>query len=161
VIIFDRLVRILDKSEINYNIIGHCDITNVKDGIKAFKCDSSQVVKTLGFKIDGMYIFFAIRRDKRLDFKKIAALLNVSRQKISQISVDEPENDLGYKAGGLSPLHIDSSNIAVYFDGNILDIDTVYCGIGLKNKTLEIKSIDLLKISNAVLCDIVKLGTNN
>jgi Cys-tRNA(Pro)/Cys-tRNA(Cys) deacylase len=153
--IFKNLVEIVNRSAVQYEIIEHEDITTVEAGLKILQCEPSQAIKTLAFIVNERYVFFAIRGDKKLDFKKITALLGTSRKTMSRIAADELENNLGYEAGGLSPLHVDPS-IAVYFDENILEIETIYCGIGLRNKTLKIKSTHLFSLSEAILADITQ-----
>jgi prolyl-tRNA editing enzyme YbaK/EbsC (Cys-tRNA(Pro) deacylase) len=152
---FKNLVDIVNKAAVQHKVIDHKEITTVEEGLKILQCDPVQVVKTLGFTAGGEYVFFVVRGDKRLDFKKVTSILGVNRKMISAIAAEELEGKLNYEAGGLSPLRTNPL-IKVYFDKNILDVDIVYCGIGLRNKTLEIKSSDLFKLSEAVISDIVQ-----
>lgn len=152
---FKALIDDLKKTKVQHRIIEHGEITNAIDGARILHCKLTQTVKTLGFKVQGRYVFLAIRGDKKLDFKKLASLLDICRSGILRITKDELENNLHYEAGGLSPLHRDSA-VKVFFDKSILDVDIVFCGIGLRSRTLEINSTDLRDLSGAIVCDIVQ-----
>jgi len=70
-------------------------------------------------------------------------------------SEEEIEKELGYQIGGISPIPT-VSNIVVIIDKKVLGKEKIYCGIGVRTKSLELKSSDLVKIVGAKVSDITK-----
>lgn len=153
--LFKSLVEILNQKNISYELIEHEGIMNVDEGINLLKFSEEETLKTLAFTDGKQSIFLVLQGRRNVDYKKLAQALEVKRSNLKKLSADIVVNQLGYQVGGLSPLHKDE-NISVYFDEKIAQLTTVYCGIGLRNKTLKILSKDLISASNGQLIAFAK-----
>ena len=150
----DVLIKKLSMMGISYEIIEHEEILCVDDGIKLLKFPEENILKTIGFEVNNKYIFAVLQGKKRLDYKKLVQSLQIKRKSLKMIPTSVLEKELGYQVGGLSPIHIDE-RINVFVDTEILSLDKVFCGIGVRNKTLKISSEDLILVSKATVLNLV------
>lgn len=112
-------------------------------------------MKTIGFNTGEQFIFAVLQGRKRIDYKKLAKAVGCKRKSLKMLSSDIVETELGYQIGGLSPLHIDE-RVTVYFDSEIAALGSVFCGIGVRNKTLKILSSDLISVTKGIVVDLVE-----
>ena len=80
-----------------------------------------------------------------VSYRLLADALGVKRAMLVQPSAAEVEAALGVPPGGVSPIS-PQPGVRVVFDQATLDLDTVYCGAGRPDQTLEIRLPDLLKV---------------
>lgn len=153
------LINKLSSMDIPYEIFEHNEISCVSDGIALLDFPEEEVLKTIGFVAGDKYIFAVLQGGKKLDYNKLIQSFGIKRKFLKMLSVDVVENELGYQSGGLSPIHVDD-RINVVIDIGVSKLDVVYCGIGVRNKTLKILSKDLILASNAIVLDLVKDSVN-
>ena len=138
---------------IPYEIIEHNEISCVDDGIMLLDFPEEYILKTIGFETGNKYIFAVLQARKKIDYKKFVQIVGIKRKSLKMIPVDVLENGLGYQSGGLSPIHVDD-RISVFIDTEISKLEEVFCGIGVRNKTLKISSKDLILASKAIVGDL-------
>lgn len=153
--IFDLLIEKLDRTGLPYEIIEHDEITNVDDGVALLNLSEENILKTIGFLANRSFVFVVLQGRKRIDYKKLTQILEIKRESLKMLKVDIIETELGYQLGGLSPIHTDN-RINVLMDVNILKVNEVFCGIGVRNKTLRMTPKNLILASEAVLRDLIK-----
>lgn len=99
-----------------------------------------EVVKTLIVRVgDGSFVAFALRRDDRLDFKKVRRLFG------SKTELARPKEVLavvGVPIGAVCPVLV---GIPIYFDRKVLGLKNAHMGSGDLKRGLEMKLKDLLK----------------
>ena len=147
------LIDKLSFMSIPYEIIEHDEISCVDDGIMLLDFPEEHILKTIGFEAGNRYIFTVLQARKKLDYKKLVQIGEIKRKSLKMISVDVLESELGYQPGGLSPIHVDD-RINVFIDIGISKLDEVFCGIGVRNKTLKISSKNLILASKAIVGDL-------
>lgn len=153
--LYDILIKKLSSMSISYEIIEHDEISCVDDGIMLLDFPEDLILKTIGFETENRYIFAVIQARKKLDYKKLTQIVGIKRKYLKMIPVEVLENELGYQSGGLSPIHIDD-RINVFIDIGISKLVEVFCGIGVRNKTLKISSKNLILASKAIVGDLAK-----
>jgi prolyl-tRNA editing enzyme YbaK/EbsC (Cys-tRNA(Pro) deacylase) len=62
----------------------------------------------------------------------------------------------GYPAGGVSPIGIRESEAPIVIDPAVLDEEIVYGGAGTEDDLIEIKSADLLRVTQATVRQITR-----
>jgi len=149
----DFFILDLISKKIPYEIIEHDEITCVEDGVKLLMFPEENILKTIGFKARERLIFLVLQGKKRINYKKIIRILNISRNELKMLPNEIIENELGYQVGALSPLRSDDK-IEVFVDDEVLKLDIVFCGIGVRNRTLKISSEHLIIASDATLANI-------
>jgi Cys-tRNA(Pro) deacylase len=151
---FNEIVKILEQNNIKYKIHSHEDILNVYDAEKKLDYDCSKGFKTLAFVVGKKYVFVVLNGRAKLNYKKLADILDIKRNELQMADINELESKFGYTVGGISPIPV-SDEISVIFDSQILDFAKVYCGMGESNKSLEIESQDLINVSKGKVFNII------
>ncbi|MBZ0317849.1 MAG: YbaK/EbsC family protein [Anaerolineae bacterium] len=146
---YDENLRLLQESGVSFAIHEHEPYTNHQEMGDKLPFPIEALLKTIAFRIkDSFWILAGIRAPDRADYKKLAEVFGVKRGNIVAGSLDEILNDLGQEIGGVGPLS-SRKNVKVIIDENLLNLGTVYCGMGRRDITLEIQLNDLINITNA------------
>ncbi len=149
----DRLIRLLDESQVAYRIHAHPPSITFQDAARLhFPLD--HLLKTIAFGIKGRgWVLAALRGADRVDYKKLAALLGVKRTKITALAPQQIEEDLGYPIGGVAPFATNPQT-QVILDARVLSLEHIFCGAGRNDRTLEISPTDLLRLNGGCAADI-------
>ena len=99
------------------------------------------------------YYVFVIQGSYKLDINKVGELLGKSKRQWRFATQKEVIQLFGLEIGGVPPFGY-GKDVAVFFDTRLRQLETVFCGIGNPNKSIEIKVEDLIKISNTKIADI-------
>jgi Cys-tRNA(Pro)/Cys-tRNA(Cys) deacylase len=122
----------------------HAPLRTVQDYLGHFPLE--QMLKTVAFQVkDGPWVLVALRGADQVSYRRLADALGVRRAALAQPSAAEVEAALGVPPGGVSPIP-PRPDVRVLFDQAALDLDTVYCGAGRPDRTLEIRLPDLLRV---------------
>jgi len=152
---YQKIIQLLDDRKISYKVHSHDDIPTVTIAKEKINFNIDSCIKTIAFKYDERYIFIAIRAEDKIDYPKLCSQLDIFRNKLSKAIDTDLEIMFGYQSGGIAPISLDES-IIVVFDTNISADGNVFCGSGLRNKTLEINFDDLVSLNNVFVLDVSK-----
>ena len=97
----------------------------------------------------------ACRGHDRVDYRKLAAACGVRREQIVRPAPEEVDATLGYAIGGICPIPPGEGVLAIVDATATATLDTVYCGIGRNDRTLEIGIADLIAAANARVVPLV------
>ena len=123
------------------------------DAAKSLNCEVGAIVKSLLFKNGDNYFLCLVSGDKRCSLKKLKKFFN--SKDLSMASPDEVKDQTGYTIGGVSPIgHINSLQILV--DSSLNRFKDLYAAAGHPNCIFKINFVDLLKLTNGSLEDIVE-----
>jgi Cys-tRNA(Pro)/Cys-tRNA(Cys) deacylase len=140
----DQIAPTLQAHGVPFTIHTHAPLRTVQDYLGHFPLE--QMLKTVAFRVkDGPWVLVALRGADRVDYRRLADALGVKRAALVSPSADEVEAVLGVPPGGVSPVP-PLPGMIVLFDRGTLDLDTVYCGAGRPDQTLEIRLPDLLRV---------------
>ena len=140
----DQIAPILQAHGVPFTIHTHAPLRTVQDYLGHFPLE--QMLKTVAFRVkDGPWVLVALRGADRVDYRRLADALGVKRAALVSPSAAEVEATLGVPPGGVSPLP-PLPGLVVLFDQGTLTLDTVYCGAGRPDQTLEIHLPDLLRV---------------
>jgi prolyl-tRNA editing enzyme YbaK/EbsC (Cys-tRNA(Pro) deacylase) len=89
--------------------------------------------------------------NRRVNLQKAAQALNATN--IELLGFTEAEAVSGYPPGGTPSVH-HKTPMSVILDRDLLNYETVFCGGGSRDRLLELKTQDVLKLNNAVTADI-------
>ncbi len=156
--IYDSLIKILTESGFYFKIHSHEPVLTMQDVEQKLPFPVDKLLKTLVFRIkNSFWVYVIVKGQDRVDYKKLATVFGVNRNMVIRPSPDEVEGELGLQIGGICPIPV-GENISVVFDNNTIENtdDTVYCGIGRNDKTLEMKIQDLLTVSNASVHSVIQ-----
>ena len=123
------------------------------DAAKSLNCEVGAIVKSLLFKNGDNYFLCLVSGDKRCSLNKLKKFFN--SKDLSMASPDEVKDQTGYTIGGVSPIgHINSLQILV--DSSLNRFEDLYAAAGHPNCIFKINFVDLLKLTNGSLEDIVE-----
>ena len=123
------------------------------DAAASLNCEVGAIVKSLLFKNGDNYFLCLVSGDKRCSLNKLKKFFN--SKDLSMASPDEVKDQTGYTIGGVSPIgHINSLQILV--DSSLNRFKDLYAAAGHPNCIFKIDFVDLLKLTNGSLEDIVE-----
>ena len=123
------------------------------DAAASLNCEVGAIVKSLLFKNGDSYFLCLVSGDKRCSLNKLKKFFN--SKDLSMASPDEVKDQTGYTIGGVSPIgHINSLQILV--DSSLNRFKNLYAAAGHPNCIFKINFVDLLKLTNGSLEDIVE-----
>ena len=123
------------------------------DAAASLGCKVGAIVKSLLFKNGDNYFLCLVSGDKRCSLNKLKKFFN--SKDLSMASPDEVKDQTGYTIGGVSPIgHINSLQILV--DSSLNRFKDLYAAAGHPNCIFKINFVDLLKLTNGSLEDIVE-----
>ncbi|MEM2094763.1 MAG: aminoacyl-tRNA deacylase [Candidatus Bathyarchaeia archaeon] len=142
----------LKAHSIWYRFIDKEETIHTADASRVTGIPLSRITKNLVAKTDeGHFVLLVIPGDMRVDLKKAANALGVKR--ISILPMREAEAVSGYPPGG-TPTIGHKTRMRVVFDRMLLDNDTLFCGGGSRNRIVELRTEDALRLAQAVVADI-------
>lgn len=102
-----------------------------QEAADCLSCEISQIAKSIIFHnlVDNSAILVIISGDKRVDEKKVTALLEISRSKLGKASADFVREKTGFAIGGVSPIaHI--NHCTIFLDESLKRFDTIWAAAG-------------------------------
>jgi Cys-tRNA(Pro)/Cys-tRNA(Cys) deacylase len=136
----------LDATDIPYRTHNHAPLVSFEEAKTVLPFDPNAMVKGLVFRTrDGAFAIVALRGADRADYKKIADALGVRRADLRAADPADVEAELGMQLGGIVPLPIKGTRVLI--DQGVAALDTIFCGSGRNDVTLEFSAQDLLRIT--------------
>jgi Cys-tRNA(Pro) deacylase len=147
----DKLKKYLDEKKIEVKFYEFKEHTiTVEAATKQLNINSNEIVKSILFvNQDGNPILAIVTGDKRVNEKKLAEASNSEKVRIAKAR--EVEIFTGYKIGGLPPV---GHNLKTFIDKKVMNMVKVVGGGGSIHTLMEIKPSDIVKLTNATICDI-------
>lgn len=146
---YDRFLSALERSGVPYRIHTHAASVTFQDAAEFLDFPLERLLKTVAFQVkNGPWVLAALRGRDRVDYKKMAAHLEINRTQLRSLPPNEVETKLEYPLGGVAPFAT-RPNTRVIFDTQIMSLGTIFCGTGRNDRTLEIFAADLAAICGA------------
>ena len=152
---YQKIIEQLNATNIEYKIHSHAEIPTVAEAKEKVDFNIEQCFKTLAFKYEDKILFISLLAEDKLKYSKLCTSLNIKRKKLKRVESKELEDKYGYESGGIAPISV-SEDIAVIFDRKINDRDIIFCGSGRRDKTIELKSDDIISLDRTVVIDITE-----
>ena len=155
----DAIVQKLDSAACSYELLEHHPVFTMEDVEKHIPVPAESRVKTMVVAAQGQDgarpILCGLQATARLDIKKVAALLGLSRSKVVMMSPDTAENVLGMPRGAIgliAPYSAPHVILSQFFERQ----PYVCFGVGRNDRTLKISVADLRKVTQLDFADIVR-----
>jgi len=156
---YDELLQRLAASGCNYRLHEHAPSVTVTNAELYLDFPVEQLLKTIAFRVkNGDWVLAALCGHAQVDYKKLAAICGVSRDKLMRLTPEEVEQDLGFELGGVSPLAT-NPNTRIVIDAGALAYEWIFCGTGRKDRTLEIRPAELVVLAAATVAPLAKAAT--
>ena len=140
----EKIIEMLDKQKISYEIVEHEPVYTNPAMAEALKVAESETVKSLVLKTkEGRMIVLVLPGDKKVDWKQAAA--GAGTKKVSFAKPEEVSQAVGCEVGCVPPFgHF--SPLPIYMDPELPKKEFVYFNPGVHHKSFKVKGWDLRKL---------------
>ncbi len=146
----DAILNLLHNSDVSFLVLEHEPVFTSEQAARVRDVSLRQGVKAMVLQSNsGKFFLFCLPADKKIDFKKAAALVNEKR-----VFLANPKEVLrvsGCEIGSVSPFSGLLSNLPTFFDSGILENEIVEFNIGTHTHSVRMKSRDLVSLLKPVL----------
>lgn len=147
-----NLDEYLIRNNVWHRFIQKAETIHTSDAAKATGVELRRVTKNLvSVTDDGRHVLLIVPGDRKVDLEKAAKILGVKHLRL--VAFDQAEKISGYPPGG-TPSVGHKEKMRVLLDKTLLDYDTVYCGGGSRNRLLELKVQDIIRLNDATVGEI-------
>ena len=148
------LENLLRKNRIWHRMIPKPETVHTADAADATGIELHRITKNLVSKTDGgEYVMLIVPGDKKVNLKRAARALNVRRVRL--VPFDQAGRISGYPPGG-TPSVGHKTKMRTVVDESLLKHETVYCGGGSRDRLLELKVADIIRLNSAVVAKIIR-----
>lgn len=152
-----RITAMLRARGVPFRVHRHVAAPTVDDMTALLPFPRARLLKTVAFRVkQGAWILATCRGDDRVDYKRLAAAVGVKRADLVRLAPAEVETTLGYAVGGVAPFPPNPQTRTVVDAAIAAEPETVFCGIGRNERTLEIAVADVIAIAHATVAPIVQ-----
>jgi len=124
------------------------DTVHTADASRATGIELSRITKNLVCKTsDGQFALLVVAGDRKVNLRNAADILGTRNVRL--LGFEEAESVSGYPPGGTPSVH-HKAPLQVVIDTQLLTCETIFCGGGARNKLLELRTADVLKLTNAL-----------
>ena len=124
-----------------------------QDAATSLDCNVGAIVKSLLFKTKDSFTLCLVAGDKRCSLNKLKKIKN--EKDVSMASPEEVKTQTGYTIGGVSPVgHIKETEILI--DKSLKRFNSIFAAAGHPNCVFKIDFINLQKITNGKIEDIIE-----
>jgi Ala-tRNA(Pro) deacylase len=146
--VHQQLVALLRDNGIEFKLSEHEEVSTSAAAAKARGVDLSTGAKALVVKADGQLVLAVVSASQRVDMAALAKLLGVPA--VSLATIDEAETATGLPKGAIPAIGA-VVGLPTYLDESVLEHDVVRFNAASKSHSVELRSSDLLTVSNAVV----------
>ena len=146
------LEKYLKSKKIWYRFIDKAETVHTADASKATGLNLNRITKNLISTTNtGEHVLLIVPGDRRVNLKKAARALGVKNTQLFPFS--KAEDISGYPPGGTPSIGL-KLRVRSVLEEDLTHFDTIFCGGGKRDRLLELKVEDVIRISEAVVASI-------
>ena len=146
------LAEYLKNAGVWHRFMDKPETVHTADASRATGIELSRITKNLVCKTsNGSYALLVVPGNRRVSLQKAAQALNT--RNIQLLGFNEAEAISGYPPGGTPSLHHKTA-MSVVIEKDLLSDETIFCGGGSRDRILELKTEDVVRLTHAVVADI-------
>ena len=147
-----ELEEYLREQGVWYRFVEKAETVHTADASDATGIELHRITKNLVSKTrKGGYALIVVPGDVRVDLKAAARALGVKNVRL--LPFTEAEEISGYPPGG-TPSVRHKTEMSVVLDSKLLEMETLYCGGGTRDRLLELRVEDVVRLNDAVVAPI-------
>lgn len=148
------LKQFLDNNNIWHQFVIKSETIHTADAAQVTGIELHKVTKNLVSVTDtGEYVLLIVPGDSKVNLKEAARMLGA--KKVRLVPFSDAEKISGYPPGG-TPSIGHKTHMRTLIEKKLLNFETVYCGGGSRDKLLEIRVQDIVKLNDAIIAELVK-----
>jgi Cys-tRNA(Pro)/Cys-tRNA(Cys) deacylase len=149
-----NLKQFLDNHKVWHQFVIKSETIHTADAANVTGIELHKVTKNLVSITDtGEYILLIVPGDSKVNLREVAKMLGV--KKVRLVPFSDAENISGYPPGG-TPSVGHKTQMRTLIEKKLLCFETVYCGGGSRDKLLEIRVQDIIKLNDAIIVELIK-----
>lgn len=125
----------------------------VSDAARALGVDAELIIKSLVFMAGDQPILVINNGPARVDRKKLAAYLGMSRKRVKFARAEQAQAITGYVVGSMPPFG-HRQTLRTLVDAASAELSTAYGGGGGIDAMMRLSSSELLRVTHAEVADI-------
>jgi Cys-tRNA(Pro)/Cys-tRNA(Cys) deacylase len=146
------LEQYLSENNVWHRFVEKAETIHTADAAKATGIALNRVTKNLvSVSEAGEYLLLIVPGDRKVNLDEAAKAIGV--KKVELVRFEKAERISGYAPGG-TPSVGHKTRMRTIIDSKLLDYETVYCGGGSRNRLLELRVQDIIKLDNGVVAQI-------
>jgi len=146
------LAAYLKDAGVWHRFTDKAETVHTADASRATGIELGRITKNLVCKTsDGRYALLIVPGNRRVALQRAAQVLNT--RNIQLLGFNEAEAVSGYPPGGTPSVH-HTTAMKVVIEKDLLNHETIFCGGGSRDKILELKTEDVLRLTQATVADI-------
>ena len=150
-----ELEEYLREQGVWYRFVEKAETVHTADASDATGIELHRITKNLVSKTrKGGYALIVVPGDRRVDLKAAARALGVKNVRLLPFA--EAEEISGYPPGG-TPSVGHKTEMSVVLDSKLLEMETLYCGGGTRDRLLELRVEDVVRLNDAVVAPISRI----
>jgi Cys-tRNA(Pro)/Cys-tRNA(Cys) deacylase len=151
------IIALLAERGVQFRVHHHVAAPTFADIVQVLPFPQERFLKAVAFRVkSGPWILATCRGEDRVDYRKLAEAVGVKRAELVRPAPEEVEQALGYAIGGVCPIPPNGDTRTIVDADIAATTETVFCGIGRNERTLEIGIADLITVANALVAPIVQ-----
>jgi Cys-tRNA(Pro) deacylase len=124
-----------------------------QDAANSLNAEVGSIIKSLFLRTKNSFLLCLVAGDKKCSLNKIKKILG--EKDVSMGNADQVKQVTGFTIGGVSPVgHLNP--IKIYIDQSLSRFENIFGAAGHPNCVFKINFIDLQKITNGKVMDIVE-----
>ena len=150
-----NLDEYLKHHKIWHRVIPKQETVHTADAAKATDIELHKITKNLISVTDtGEHVVLIVPGDRRVDLKRAAKELGVKNVRLKPF--DEAETLSGYPPGA-TPSLCYRTKMRVVLDNELTEMETLFCGGGARDRMLEVRVQDVIRLNDAIVASISKI----
>ena len=146
---YESILATLQARGAAFKIHEHAPSQTVADAQERLLFPLERLLKTVAFRRKaGGWILAGVRGPDRVDYRKLAAAADTRRADLFPLSPAEVRAVFGVEPGSVSPVVL-RADVQVLIDSSVPENETIFCGVGRPDRTLEIARADLVAVTAA------------
>jgi len=144
----------LMRHRVWHKFIPKRETVHTTDAAQATSINLHRITKNLISVTDtGEHVVLIVPGDRRVDLRRAAEALGVRNVRL--MPFDEAEAISGYPPGGTPSIGY-KTQMRVVVDVELTQLKSLYCGGGTRDRLLEIKVADVIRLNDAIVAPISK-----
>jgi len=146
------LAGYLKEAQVWHRFISKPETVHTADASLATGLELRRITKNLVCRMsEGDYALLIVPGNRRVSLQKAAEVLN--SRNLQLLGLSEAETVSGYPPGG-TPSVFHKTNMKVVLDKELLSYETIFCGGGSRDRLLELRTQDVIRLNQATVADI-------
>jgi len=146
------LEKYLEHNGVWHKFILKQETIHTADAAKAAGIELHRVTKNLVSETDqGEHVLLIIPGDRKVNLGAVAKALKV--RNVQLVPFAEAEEISGYPPGG-TPSIGHKTRMRAVIDEDLLRFETVFCGGGSRDRLVELKTQDIVKLNDSIIAKI-------